>query len=270
MQKTIVLTGACGGVAGQIRPLLRQEYAVRLSDRADAPADIAPNETYTKADLGDPAAMQDLVEGADGVVHLGGQSVEADWTTVSAANVHGLFNILDACRVKGVPRFVFASSNHAVGFYPRTSPIGIDEAVRPDGLYGVSKAFGEALCSLYADKHGLRVMSVRIGNIASKPADLRRLAIWLHPEDFVQLIGIGLTHPDVHHSIVYGASHNERAWWDNGTAFALGYTPKHNAEDYREYALAEQSAVGPNPIGDVFQGGTFCADGFSGPASLGP
>ena len=39
----------------------------------------------------------------------------------------------------------FASSNHAVGFYPRHRTIGIDAPVRPDSRYGVSKAFGEAL-----------------------------------------------------------------------------------------------------------------------------
>ena len=262
--KTIVMTGAAGGVATMLRPLLNPLYSLVLSDRVDAPSDLAEGERWVTADLGDRAALDELMQGADGLIHLGGYSVEADWETVYRPNIEGYYNILDAARAAGTNRVVFASSNHACGFYPRTRRIGTDEAVRPDGFYGVSKAFGEALGSLYADKYGLRVMSIRIGNVAERPADHRRLSIWLHPEDLAQLITIGLEHPDIHHAIVYGASHNERAWWDNGAAQALGYVPKHSAEDHAAYALAEQEKTGPNPVGDLFQGGTFCADGFVG------
>ena len=258
------MTGAAGGVATMLRPLLRAHYDLVLSDRGAAPGDLAANERWTTADLTRPDELAPLMAGADGLIHLGGQSVEADWDTVNMANIQGYQNILEASRAAGVGRVIFASSNHACGFYPRTRRIGIDQAVRPDGFYGVSKAFGEALGSLYADKWGLRVMSIRIGNIAERPADHRRLSIWQHPEDLAQLIRIGLEHPEIHHAIVYGASHNERAWWDNGTALSLGYRPKHSAEDHADYAMAEQAKVGPEPIGDLFQGGTFCADGFDG------
>ncbi|WP_108660545.1 NAD-dependent epimerase/dehydratase family protein [Acuticoccus kandeliae] len=258
------MTGAAGGVAKMLRPLLADRYTMILSDIVEAPGDLGPNETWVKADLTDRAAIGALLKGADGLIHLGGQSVEADWETVHAPNIQGVWNIFDACREVGVPRVIFASSNHAVGFYPRARRIGINEPVRPDGLYGLSKAFGEAIGSLFADKHGLRVMSIRIGNIGYKPADHRRLSIWQHPDDLMQLIGIGLEHPDIHHAIVYGASHNERAWWDNGTAFALGYEPEHHAEDHVAYAMAEQAKLPADPIGDRLQGGGFCSDGFSG------
>ncbi len=262
--KTIVLTGASGGVAGMIRPLLRDKYKLRLSDRGTAPADLGANEEWHQADLTDAAAMEALVDGADGVIHLGGQSVEADWDTVAKPNIEGLHNILAACHAKGVERFIFASSNHAMGFYPRRRSVGIDQAVRPDGFYGVSKAFGEAMCSLYADKHGMRCMSIRIGNVGYEPLDIRRLSIWLHPEDLVQLIEIGLEHPEIHHAIVYGCSDNARGWWDNTAAHSLGYEPKHQGEDHRDHALAEQAKMPADKVGDLFQGGTFTADGFDG------
>lgn len=261
--QTIVMTGAAGGVATMLRPLLRERYNLVLSDRADT-LPTEGTEQYVQADLTDRSSLDSLLKGADGLIHLGGQSVEADWERVKASNIDGLWNILDACRAANVGRIIFASSNHAVGFYTRTRRIGIDEAVRPDGLYGVSKAFGEALSSLFADKFGLRIMSIRIGNIAPRPADHRRLAIWQHPEDLADLIHIGLTHPDIHHAIVYGASHNERAWWDNAAAFALGYAPRHRAEDHRALAMEEQEKIGPDAIGDLFQGGGFCSDGFDG------
>ena len=50
-------------------------------------------------------------------------------------------------------------------------------------------------------------------------------SIWLKPEDLVQLCRIGLDHPDIHFEIFYGASYNERAWWDNHRAYDLGYRP---------------------------------------------
>ncbi|MCF3936469.1 NAD(P)-dependent oxidoreductase [Acuticoccus sp. M5D2P5] len=263
-KRKIVMTGAGGGVAKMLRPLLVQHYDVVLSDITDAPGDLVAGETWVKADLTDRAAVGALLEGAYGLVHLGGQSVEADWERVHAPNIEGLWNVFEACREAGVERVIFASSNHAVGFYPRVRKIGVYEPVRPDGIYGLSKAFGEAMGSLYADKHGLRVMSIRIGNIGYEPLDHRRLSIWMHPDDLMQMIQIGLEHPDIHHAIVYGASHNERAWWDNATAFALGYEPKHHGEDHAAAAEAGQAKTPADNIGDRFQGGTFCSDGFSG------
>ena len=140
-------------------------------------------------------------------------------------------------------RVVFASSNHAVGFYPRRRKIGTDAPVRPDSRYGVSKAFGEALGALYAYKHGLRVTCLRIGNFGDAPLDQRRLSIWLAPEDLVQLIRIGLEHPDLRYEIFYGASDNERGWWDNEAAFRFGYQPQGRAEDFRDAALAAQAKL---------------------------
>jgi uronate dehydrogenase len=159
---------------------------------------------------------------------------------------------------------VFASSNHAIGFYPRVRRIGVDVVARPDTRYGVSKVFGEALGALYADKYGLRVLCLRIGNVDERPVDLRRLAIWLKPEDLVQLVRIGLEHPDLRFEVMYGVSLNERSWWDNSVAYDYGYRPTGRAEDHRDQALAAQAKLPPDPVGDFYQGGPFCSDEFAG------
>jgi len=157
---------------------------------------------------------------------------------------------------------VFATSNHAVGFYPRDKTIGVNVTVRPDSRYGVSKAFGEALGAFYADKHGLRVTCIRIGNVGDGPLDKRRLSIWLKPEDLVQLIRIGLEHRDIRFEIFYGASDNEAGWWDNSNARRHGYKPQGRAEDFRAQAMAAQAKLAPDPVGDRFQGGPFCSDEY--------
>ncbi len=254
--KTLLITGAAGGVATQTRPLFREHYRLRLSDRAQVP-DPTPEETVATADLGDMDALRRAVSGVDGILHLGGYAVEADWGTIHDANIVGCYNLFEAARLEGVKRIVFASSNHAVGYYPRAETIGVDVPVRPDTRYGLSKAFGEALGALYAYKYGAQVLSIRIGNVTGEPGDRRRLAIWQSPRDFVQLVRIGLEHPDLRHEIVYGMSDNERAWWDNQNAYRLGYRPVDRSEDYAEKVLAEDQGPTGDPRIDNNQGGPF-------------
>lgn len=263
----ILMTGAAGGVGTQLRPYLRHMFdAIVLSDIRGID-DLTEKETFVEADLGDMAALETACQGVHGVIHLGGQPNEASWEVMLERNFVGCYNLFEAARRQGVKRLVFASSNHAIGFYPRRRLINEDNRVRPDGRYGVSKAFGEALGSLYADKYGLGVMSIRIGNVADKPADKRRLSIWIHPEDLAQLCEIAMNHPDMHNEVVFGNSHCERGWWDNKAAYALGYQPQHHAEDHVDHALAAQAQLGGDPIGDRFHGGGFCAQEFSGDLS---
>jgi uronate dehydrogenase len=210
--------------------------------------------------------VEKVCDGVDGILHFGGYSIEGTWDQIRTANIEGCYNLFEAARAKGVKRIVFASSNHAVGFYPRTTHIGTSVTPRPDSRYGVSKVFGEAVGALYAEKHGLGVTSIRIGNVGPIPLDQRRLAIWLHQEDLLQLCRIGLEHPEIKYEVFYGASLNERAWWDNSNAYRHGYRPKHRAEDHRDHALAEQTKLPADRVGDFYQGGTFCSAEYSAEA----
>jgi uronate dehydrogenase len=140
--------------------------------------------------------------------------------------------------------------------------------VRPDSRYGVSKAFGEALGALYAFKHGIKVTSIRIGNFGDEPVDRRRLSIWLKPEDLVQLVRIGLEHPDIRCETFFGASDNARGWWDNADAFRFGYRPTGRAEDFRDAALAADAKLPPDRIADWYEGGPFCSDEYDGDEQL--
>ena len=258
------MTGAAGGVGTMIRPFIRALASdLVLSDRRDI-QDLQPGETFMPADLTDLEAMEKLLEGADGLIHLGGQPTEADWETVLDANIIGLRNTYEAARKQGCQRIVFATSNHVVGFYRRQQTIDHTVMPRPDSRYGVSKAFGEAMGRFYADKFGLRFLNIRIGNVGEKPLDLRRLSIWISPRDMAQLVGIGLTHPDIHFEVVYGASRNARAWWNNGNAHRLGYRPQDRAEDFADIAHAASQEHPEDPVNAQFQGGAFCAEDFAG------
>lgn len=264
--KRVLMTGAAGGVGTMLMPLLRGIYPeLRLSD-IRKPAALAAADTFEAADLANIDEVEKVCDGVDGILHFGGYSIEGNWDQIRRANIEGCYNLFEAARAKGVKRIVFASSNHAVGFYPRTARIGTNVTPRPDSRYGVSKVFGEALGALYAEKHGLSVTSLRIGNVGPVPLDLRRLSIWLHQEDLLQLCRIGLEHPDIRYEVFYGASMNERAWWDNSNAYRHGYRPKHRAEDHRDRALAEQANIAADPVGDFYQGGTFCSAEYTASA----
>ena len=258
----ILVTGAAGGIGTRMRKLLPAAYKdIRWSD-IRKPDDLAANEEFMAADLANLGAVEKIVAGVEGVVHLGGFSVEGPWDAIHQANIVGCYNLFEAAYRAGVKRVVFASSNHAVGFYPRDKRIGVDVTTHPDSRYGVSKAFGEALGALYADKHGLRVTCLRIGNFGDAPLDKRRLAIWLKPDDMVQLIRIGLEHRDIHFEIFYGVSDNADSWWDNSNARRFGYKPSGKAEEFRDQAMAAQAKLPPDPVGDRYQGGTYCSDEY--------
>ena len=263
--KRVLLTGASGGVGTRLRGLLKPLYPDLVLSDIKAPADLRSDETFRQADLADMAAVEAICEGIDGIVHLGGYSVEGPWETILNANIIGCYNLFEAARRKGVKRIVFASSNHVMGFHPRSKKIGVEAVPKPDTRYGLSKLFGEGLGALYAHKHGMGVLSIRIGNFGDKPIDQRRLAIWLKPDDLVQLIRIGLEKPDLVYEVVYGMSDNRRAWWDNARALQLGYRPEGQSETYAADALEAQKALPKDAIGDHFQGGSpFCSQEFDG------
>jgi uronate dehydrogenase len=260
----VLLTGASGGVGARLRTLLPAHYPqLRLSD-LKAPQDLRADEQFVAADLADMAEVERALDGVEGIVHMGAFSVEGPWDTILQSNIVGTYNLFEAARRKGVKRIVFASSNHVVGFYPRDQRIGVEVTALPDTRYGVSKAFGESLAAFYAYKFGLEVLCLRIGNVSDQPGNLRLAAIWLKPEDLMQLIRIGLEHPDIRYEIFYGVSGNARGWWDNSVAHRYGYKPSGDSETIIGPALEGQAKLAADPVGDYYQGGHFASAEFDG------
>jgi len=261
----VLITGAGGGIGRTLRETLRSVYPVlRLSDRV-ALTPARDGEEVDQTDIADMTAVERMVSGCDGIIHLGGISGENSWEKILEGNIVGLYNVFEASRRAGVKRIIMATSNHAVGFYPRAQVIDHRVVVRPDSRYGVSKAFSEALASLYSDKHGIGFLCVRIGNFGTRPSDSRRLSIWISPRDMTQLVRIGLEHPDVCYEIVYGVSGNQRSWYDNSNAYRLGYRPEDDSEPYAEAVLAAETGQAKDPIAEKYQGGTFPADEYDAP-----
>lgn len=261
--KRLLITGAGGGLGGMLRQRLgHMAEVLRLSDIAPmAPA--APGEEVVICDLADGAAVRDLVAGCDGIVHLGGISVEREFDLIEAANLRGVYNLYEAARAHGHPRILFASSNHVVGYHPQTARLGPDCPLRPDSLYGVSKAYGEAMAHLYHDKFGQETAIVRIGSCTPAPTDWRMLSTWLSENDFVALIEAVFRAPHLGCPVIWGASDNDAGWWEN-TAGHLGWRPKDNSAAH----AAHVHRTVPRPEADAsvarYQGGVFTDEPIHG------
>jgi len=253
----LLLTGASGGLAAAIRPHLgRLANTVVLSSRKRIDV-LDSHEEWRPADLSDAGQAHSVVAGCDAILHLGGYSVEGPFQPILEANILGVYNLYEAARAEGHPRILFASSNHVIGYYPQDVRLKGNVPHRPDSLYGVSKSFGEALARFYFEKFGQETAIVRIGSCLEKPVDHRMLSTWLSVDDFVQLVERVFTAPRLGCPIIYGASRNDRSWWDNSEVGYLGWSPRDNAEDYASEVNAAHPNPDPNAARHRYQGGDF-------------
>jgi len=257
----LLLTGAAGGLGRQLRGRLKANCRVlRVSDKADLGV-AAAGEEVVQADLADAAAVHSLLQGVDAVVHLGGVSTEAPFEPILQANIVGLYHLYEAARKHGVKRVVFASSNHVTGFYRQGETIDAHAPPRPDGLYGLSKAFGEDLSRLYFDRYGIETACLRIGSSFPEPKDRRMLATWLSYDDLHRLVSACLSTPVLDHSIVFGMSDNSLSWWDNRRARHVGYRPQDSSDIFRDAIYARTPVPDPGDPATLYQGGAFVRTG---------
>ena len=259
----ILITGGCGGVGLKLRKELGARFErVRIFDRVSDT--LAPNEESIVGDVSDFDAVLAATKGMDAVIHLAAMPVEGSFQDILQSNIVGTYNVYEAAFRQGAKRVIFGSSNHAVGFYPRTQKIDTTVAGRPDSRYGLSKCWGEDVGALYADKYGVKSLHIRIGNAFDYPGSVRALAIWVSARDLAQLVMIGLEHPDIHNTIVYGVSDNKACWYDNSAAYALGYKPQDHAEDQMDKALEGEKSVKQDAVAEYYQGGPFCSIEYAG------
>lgn len=257
MLNRLLITGAAGGLGKAMRPrFARFARTVRLSDIIEI-SDLAAHEEQVTCDLGDAASVMKLVDGCDGIIHLGGISVEDKFSKIMNANIAGLYNLYEAARAHGRPRILFASSNHTIGYYRQDEHIDASAPMRPDSLYGVSKCFGEALARMYFEKFGQETAIVRIGSCFEKPKNHRMLATWMSYDDFEALIDRIFTAPLLGCPIIFGASNNDRGLWDNSAAAFLGWHPKDNGEVFRAEVDAAVAVPPPQDSRSLYHGGHF-------------
>jgi NAD+ dependent glucose-6-phosphate dehydrogenase len=250
----VLVTGSSGLIGGVVIRTLSEKFEFSGLDIAK-PA-TAPDVPTLVTDLHDLDAVLPAFEGVDMVVHLAANPDQrGSWDSVLHNNIITTYNVWEASKRGGVKRIVYASSNHAVGMYEledhagdiRTGNYGdrepgafpqIDNTVtiRPDGYYGIGKAFGEATGAYYHDNFGIEAACLRIGTVSrddEPKANVRMKSTWLSHRDAVHLIDRCLSVDDLGFQIFYGVSNNTWRFWDIEHAKQfLGYNPQDNAQDH--------------------------------------
>ena len=248
----VLLIGAAGAIGTILEQELGESHSLRGVDRRGV-----RGRDIRRVDLRRKPSAHSTFEGIDVVVDLAVRArMGAPWREVARNNLPVTMNALEAARLHGVKRYVFASSNHVTGMYERDHPYreivagrydGLDPAatplidsrspIRPDGSYAIGKAVGEAAGRYYADEFGLSVICLRIGTVnrANRPESPRHFATLLTHADLVQLVDCAIRAPDeVRFGIYFGVSDNTWRFWDIGEARTkIGYTPQDDAERFR-------------------------------------
>jgi|SRR5687767_5485913 len=254
-RKPLLLTGAAGWLGRHLRPhLAKRKGGLRSSDILEfGPA--LPGEEIVLAELADAAAVDSLAEGCGSIVHFGGIRIEDSFDRILRANIVGTFNVFDAARRHGIKRVIYASSVHAIGYYPSSQKIDSTVPHRPDGYYGVSKAFAEDLARLYVDKAGMEIACLRIGTVLQEPRVPRHLSTYLSFADLFRLVDACLDQKDLGFAIVYGSSNNHRGWWDNSKS-GVDYRPEDDSEVFAK-RFDGLPAPDPEDPAAKYQGGPF-------------
>ena len=246
----VVITGAAGLIGSMLRPrLVRPGRTLRVLDIA--PLVAGPGEEVVQASVTDAAAMTAACGGADAVIHLAGIPGESTWPRILEMNINGSYVVFEAARRAGVPRVIFASSNHAVGFTPRSAfPVPDYAFPAPDSYYGVSKAAVEALAAMYHYRYGLDAICLRILSCFPRPANVRMLSTWLSPDDAGRLFEACLLAERPGFRVIFGVSANTRGGWVSlAEARALGYEPQDDAEACAADIMAEHGEHDPMTLG---------------------
>ena len=248
--KKVLITGMSGRIGGLLRRHLEAVggYELRALNRG-----FVEGVECFQADISDLHAMRPALEDRDVVVHLAAYALGEEWPQHLSTNVIGTYNVYEAARQAGVKRVVYGSSSGVIRAFERVSPYDAiaagryDEVpeswsaithdmVRPKGMEGAAKLWGEALGRHFSDAYDMSVLCVRIGTVPERdrPVLTRDRAIYLSHRDVVQILRKCIDAPDdLRYEIFLATSRNRWGYRDlEHPRRVLGYVPQDSADAY--------------------------------------
>jgi nucleoside-diphosphate-sugar epimerase len=248
--KNILITGMSGLIGGLAGRKFSEQYDVTALGRSEV-----EGFPTTVVDIGDGiGGILHALEGVDTVVHMAASRGRVSDETHMKANISGVYNLFEACRITGVKRIVAASTGAVVAGYEKDDPIKslvhnpdfeipdprpmitTESAIRPTSMYSVSKMFAENLGRMYSEQHDMSVIFIRIGKVEidDVPLNARNASVWCSHRDIIQMIDKAVHAPDdVKYAVVFACSNNPTLYRDIEYARdILGFVPQDSAADH--------------------------------------
>ncbi len=251
MTERILVTGMSGLIGGAVREQLEGSYELTALNRSSVPG--VPT---IQADIADFDSIRPAFENQQTVVHLAASARGSDpWERVRDPNLIGVYNVFEAARQAGAARVIYASSGSTISGWEQVQPyralvngdydyvnhpwplITHETPVRPAGVYGATKVWGEAVARHFTDSSELSIICLRIGlvNAVNRPTDSRQFSVWCSQRDISQMVERCIQAPaDLRYDVFYAVSNNKWGYRDVSHARdVVGFEPQDEAEAYR-------------------------------------
>ncbi len=246
--KRILITGMSGLIGGMVGKSLAKDNYVRALNRSPV-----EGVDCVQADISNLQAIRTAFTGIDTVIHMAAY-LGPEFSGQVSGNLIGAYNVFEAAREAGVKRFIFGSSGATQMQYEVDEPIKSmvearwddvpsprpiltpQDAARPNGIYGATKVWGEALGRYYSDAHGMSVICIRIGRVVKEdwPYDARHAAVYCSHRDIIQMVEKCVLAPDtLRFDIFYAVSNNKGRYRDLDHAReVLDYEPQDGISEW--------------------------------------
>ncbi len=168
----VLITGGAGFIGSHLADaFLAQGHTVRVLDNLSRGSltNLATAQVQLlRGDVTDLTTVHQAVAGCDAVVHLAAlanvpQSL-AQPELNHHVNVTGMFHVVEAARLAGIRRVVYASSAAVYGNLPGL-PKRERDPLRPLSPYGAAKVMNETCATLYNTAYGMECVGVRCMNV---------------------------------------------------------------------------------------------------------
>jgi UDP-glucose 4-epimerase len=169
----ILITGGAGFIGSTVADhLIENGHMVHILDDLSTgfPENVNPDASFHRFDIRSAEAHNLIRDGGfDAVCHHAAQmdvrrSVREPLFDADV-NILGTLNLLEACRLGGVSRVVYASTGGAVYGEPAELPVRESHPINPICHYGISKHTVEHYLFLYGHLYGLDYVVLRYPNV---------------------------------------------------------------------------------------------------------
>ncbi|HOI30239.1 MAG TPA: SDR family oxidoreductase [Melioribacteraceae bacterium] len=170
----ILVTGGAGFIGSNIvDELLKRNHSVRILDnfstgKRENIQEFFKDIELIEGDIRNYTTVENSVKGIEVILHQAAlpsvpRSIN-DPLSTNEVNISGTLNILEAARLNGVRRLIFASSSSVYG---NSTELPKHEGLKPNPLspYAVSKLTGEYFCKVYSEIYGLETIALRYFNV---------------------------------------------------------------------------------------------------------